>query len=122
MSTILLNLRDVPEDEAQEIRDLLAEHGILFYETPSNRWGISMGAIWLKDESQREAALQIMARYQQARQTRAREDHARLKRQGNAETLLDKIRNQPRRVLLYLAAIVTILYFSTQPFFNLGHW
>lgn len=122
MSTILLNLRDVPEDEAQEIRNLLAEHGIFFYETPSSRWGISMGAIWLKDESQREAALQIMARYQQARQARAREDHARLKRQGNVETLLDKIRNQPRRVLLYLAAIATILYFSTQPFFNLGHW
>jgi hypothetical protein len=121
MSTILLNLRGVPEDEAQEVRDLLAEHGIRFYETPANRWGISMGAIWLKEESQRETAKQIMARYQQERQTRAREKHARLKREGSAETLIGKVRDQPLRVLLYLAVIVAILYFSTLPFFNLGN-
>lgn len=122
MSTILLNLRGVPEDEAQEVRDLLAEHEILFYETPTNRWGISMGAIWLKDESQRETAKQIMTRYQQERQTRARKKYAWLKREGNAETLMGKVRGQPLRVLLYLAVAAVILYFSTLPFFNLGNW
>lgn len=121
MSSILLNLRGVPDDEAQEIRDLLTEHGILFYETLPSRWGISMGAIWLKDERQREAARQIMARYQQERQARARERYARLKQQGNAETVIDKLRSQPVKVLLYLAIVVVILYFSIKPFFSLGN-
>ncbi|MDN5871703.1 MAG: DUF6164 family protein [Nitrococcus sp.] len=120
MSIILLNLRGVPEDEAEEIRDLLTEHGVAFYETPPSRWGISMGAIWLRDEYQREEAKQLIARYQQERQVRARENHARLKREGSAETLMGKIRQQPLRVLLYLAIVAVILYFSIRPFFNLG--
>ncbi|MDN5848716.1 MAG: DUF6164 family protein, partial [Nitrococcus sp.] len=62
MSIILLNLRGVPEDEAEEIRDLLTEHGVAFYETLPSRWGISMGAIWLRDEHQREEAKQLIAR------------------------------------------------------------
>lgn len=120
MSILLLNLRGVPEDEVQEIRDLLTEHGILFYETPPSRWGISMGAIWLRDERQREEARQLMARYQQERQARARDSHARMKQEGSAETLMGKIRNQPLRVLLYLAIVAAILYFSVRPFFSLG--
>lgn len=121
MSIILQNLRGVPEDEAQEIRDLLTEHGIAFYETPPSRWGISMGAIWLRDEPQRQEAKQLITQYQQERQARARENHARLKREGSVETLLGKIRNQPLRVLSYLAIVVVILYFSIRPFFNLGN-
>lgn len=119
MSIILLNLRGVPEDEAQEIRALLAERGIQFYETPTSHWGISTGAIWLKDESQQAAARQIMARYQQERQESARDCHARLKREGGAETLAGKIRDQPFRVMLYLAIVAIILYFSIRPFFSL---
>jgi hypothetical protein len=33
MTTLLLNLRRVPDDEADEVRALLEQHQILFYET-----------------------------------------------------------------------------------------
>ncbi|MFO7288296.1 MAG: DUF6164 family protein, partial [Gammaproteobacteria bacterium] len=48
MAKLLLNLRGVPDDEADEIRALLEEHGIAFYETPPSRWGVSAGGIWLR--------------------------------------------------------------------------
>lgn len=121
MAIVLLNLRDVPEEEAQEVRELLTEHKILFYETPPSRWGISMGAIWLRDKRQEEEARQLIAQYQRKRRAKTRAHYERLKRAGNAETLLGNIRNRPFKVLLYFAAAVLILYFSIRPFFNLGN-
>ena len=43
MTTLLLNLRQVPDDEAEEVRALLNEHRIAFYETTPSLWGISPG-------------------------------------------------------------------------------
>lgn len=121
MATVLMNLRDVPEEEAQEVRELLAKHRILFYETPPSRWGISMGAIWLSDKRQEEEARQLIAQYQRKRRAKIRVNHERLKREGSAETLLDNIRNRPFKVLLYFVAAALILYFSIRPFFSLGN-
>ncbi|WP_421711891.1 DUF6164 family protein [Alcanivorax sp.] len=47
MTTLLLNLRRVPDDEADEVRALLEQNQILFYETAPSMWGISSGGIWL---------------------------------------------------------------------------
>ena len=47
MATLLLNLRHVPEDEADDVRALLDANGIAWYETQPSRWGISGGGIWL---------------------------------------------------------------------------
>lgn len=121
MATVLMNLRDVPEEEAQEVRELLAKHRILFYETPPSRWGISMGTIWLSDKRQEKEARQLIAQYQRKRRAKTRAHYERLKREGSAETLLGNFRNRPFKVLLYLAAAVLILYFSIRPFFNLGN-
>ena len=38
----LFNLRGVPEDEAEDIRQLLDEHEIEFYETSAGNWGVSL--------------------------------------------------------------------------------
>jgi hypothetical protein len=63
MAKLLLNLRHVPDDEAEEVRALLAAHGILCYETRPNRWGISAGGIWLRDNRDLERASQLLAAY-----------------------------------------------------------
>ena len=49
----LMNLRHVPDDEADEIRALFEEHGVRYYETPPSRWGISMGGFWVHDAKRR---------------------------------------------------------------------
>ena len=41
-------MRHVPEDEAQEVRELLASNKIEFFETFAGNWGVSMPALWLK--------------------------------------------------------------------------
>ena len=47
MSKLLLNLRDVPDDEADDVRRFLDSGGIDYYETRPSLWGISGGGIWI---------------------------------------------------------------------------
>ncbi|MCX7033145.1 MAG: DUF6164 family protein, partial [Arenimonas sp.] len=47
MAKLLLNLRNVPDDEADEVRDLFVTHAIDVYETKPSLWGVSAGGIWL---------------------------------------------------------------------------
>ncbi|MGD8429779.1 MAG: DUF6164 family protein [Ectothiorhodospiraceae bacterium] len=120
MATMLLNLRHVPDDEAEEVRAELRAHAIDFYETPPNHWGISMGAIWLRHEDQREEALGVIAAYQRRRGATARAEHERRRAEGTAVTLVQRLREQPVRVLVYLAVAVVVLYLSLHPFIHLG--
>ena len=52
MPELLFKLRNVPDDEAEEVRQLLNDHEINFYETRAGGWGISMPGIWLPDDRQ----------------------------------------------------------------------
>lgn len=120
MTTLLMNLRHVPDDEADEVRALLAEHGIGFYETPPSRWGISMGGIWLRDDTEAARARQLLAEYQAERARRMRAAYDERRRQGTAETLADSVRRQPLRVLAYAAIVGLILYLLITPFLGLA--
>jgi hypothetical protein len=106
MALLLINLRHVPDDEANEMRAVLEQHGIDFYETPPNRWGISAGGIWLRDDDQLDEARRLIAEYQEQRRTRA-----------HAEPPPPR---HPVQILVYLAIVAAILYFSIVPFLRLG--
>lgn len=106
MAILLMNLRNVPDDEADEIRALLEQHRIDFYETQPNRWGISAGGIWLRDETELEQAKRLLAEYQEQRVIRARQEPL--------------PRKNPLQVILYLAVVVLILYLSIKPFLDLS--
>ena len=67
MAHLLFKLKGVPETEADEVRALLTEHQIDFYETPPSIWGVSMEAIWLRDDEQLVTAQQLLHEYQQRR-------------------------------------------------------
>ncbi len=116
MSIRLLNLRSVPDDEAEEIRQLLGEKGFDYYETPSGRWGISSPALWLRDESQVDRAKSELDQYQKQRYLRAKEEYESLKREGEQRTYTDIFRESPGRFLFYILIITLILYFSIVPF------
>lgn len=120
MTTLLMNLRHVPDDEAEEVRALLAEHGIGYYETPPSRWGISMGGIWLSDDSEAGRARELLAAYQAERARRMRAAYEERRRRGEAETLGDSMRRQPLRWLVYAAVVGLILYLLITPFFGLA--
>lgn len=119
MPHLLFKLNGVPEDEALEVRRLLNENHIDYYETSAGLLSISLAAIWIRDDGEIERARTLLDEYQQHRYRQAREEYQQQLHEGRAETLLQRLLRQPLRMLIYLAIIIAILYFSTVPFLML---
>lgn len=117
MSRLLTKLRHAPDDEIQEIRSLLQEHRIDFYETESGPWGISAPGIWLNDEHQYDRAKALMDDYQENRFREKHEEYERLRLVGQHRTFLQNLLENPVKVILYSLIVGLILYFSISPFF-----
>lgn len=115
MSSLLLNLHRVPDDEADEVRALLDEHRMEYYETPPNRWGVSDGAIWLRDERDLERARSLLSGYQSERSRRAQDEYAVACRDGTAPTWWSMLRDEPMRVVVVLVAVVLMLALVALP-------
>ena len=116
MAVLLLNLRDVPDDETAEIRELLDQHQIAFYETEPNRWGISAGAIWIKEDADADRAKDLMASYQVERKSRAQAEYASAQREGTLETFWTQVRKQPLRLVMILFGVAIFVALSLWPF------
>ncbi|MCQ4163758.1 DUF6164 family protein [Tahibacter harae] len=119
MPTLLLNLRHVPEDEADEVRRLLQEQSIGFFETPPSRWGVSAGSIWLSDESQAVQALDALRYYQQQRRDSSRAAYEAARRDGSGATLWSELRARPLRLLAALLAAAALVALCALPYFLL---
>jgi hypothetical protein len=109
MSKLLLNLRMVLEDEADDVRVMLDAHRIEFYETSPSRWGISHGGIWVTHEQDIAQAKSLMADYQAKRREGALAERSAAIRDGTAETFASVLRNEPARVVLTVLAILALL-------------
>lgn len=120
MPVLLLNLRNVPDDEADEVRALLAEHGIASYDTKPSMWGISAGGIWVTRPEDAVEARRLFDQYQKDRQRRARDEHAQALREGNVPSFIDLLRAQPLRVLAILAAVAGLVALMLVPFLRLS--
>jgi hypothetical protein len=120
MAKQLLNLRNVPDDEAEEVRAFLDEHRIEYYETPPNRWGLSMGGIWIRHDQDHARAKALMEAYQVRRAAAARADYAARKRAGEVETLLTAFLRRPLQMLAYLALAAGVLLLMLWPIWQLA--
>lgn len=120
MPELLFRLRGVPEDEADDVRDLLSEHEIRYYETSEGNWKIAVAAIWLPDQAQLGEARELLAVYQESRARQARARHHEERADGTAPTLWQRIREHPLRFLAYLAAAGAVGYLTVMPFLSLG--
>jgi hypothetical protein len=118
MSVKLFKLRNVPDDEAEDVRRLLADHDIDFYETYAGGWGISMPAIWLQDASHLAQAKALIDKYQKERMAQARAEYVQLKKEGKHGTVTGRIRENPLQFILLLILLLFILYVSLAPFIN----
>jgi hypothetical protein len=114
MAKILFKLRGVPDDEAEEVRALLAASGIEHYETPGGNWGISMPAIWVRDDSRLSEARALIDEYQRERQLRMRQEYERLKREGRQPTIFGKLKENPVQAVVSLAVVALIFYISAR--------
>ena len=120
MSILLFRLRNVPEDEAEDVRELLKDNGFEFYETSAGNWGISTAAIWLKNKNDLDNAKAVIEKYQTERGITQRHDYEELKKSGGHKTLSDAFKENPFRFVAYLIFVGFIIYISTKPFLILG--
>lgn len=120
MPVKLFKLRNVPDDEAEDVRQLLADHDIDFYETYAGGWGISMPAIWLQDDTQLAQATALIDAYQEKRTMQARAEYEQLRKEGKHRTVMDMISENPVRFVLLFILTLFILYVSLAPFLQFG--
>lgn len=108
MTHLLYRLNQLPEDEILDIRQLLEEAEIEFYETSSGNWGISLAAIWLPDDSQLDDAKGLLENYHNYRAQCAREQPV--------ESWWSYAGRQPVKVIAFSLLIGAIFYLLLSPF------
>lgn len=115
----LMNLRHVPDEEADEIRALFEENQVSYYETPPSRWGISMGGFWVHDEGDAERARTLLEDYQIRRLREQRALYQRDLAEGRTGGFRFRFRQKPVTTLAAIAAIIAIGLISLLPFIGL---
>lgn len=116
MPELIFKLRNVPDDEVEEVHTLLKENNIDYYETSAGNWGVSMPALWLKTDKQLAEAKQLLSEYQKQRVINARSEYERLKAEGKNRTLLDEIKENPLRFFVYMAITALLIYLPIKLF------
>jgi len=115
MAKLLLNLRNVPDDEADDVRALLHDHDIAHYETSPGVWNMSLGGIWVREDAAFAEAKRLMAEYQTQRGARVRAENEAARRDGTASTFWTVLRNEPLRVVFAMLGILLALALVVLP-------
>ncbi|MFK7863516.1 MAG: DUF6164 family protein [Pseudohongiellaceae bacterium] len=118
MSKLVFRMRDVPDDEAQDVRALLDANGIDYFETFGGNWGISMPALWVKNPSEFSKARDIIDEYQSARAQRIEQGDLKIDEGEDLKTLGDSFRKKPFQFISYWLLIAVVLFISIYYFFS----
>lgn len=116
MAVLLFKLTHVPDDEANDIRSLLSDNEIHFYETDAGFFRMGLDAIWLHDKSQLDAARQLIHQYQIQRSEQQKKNYAELVEQGEHTGFWKNIYLHPIRFVAALVAIAFVLVLTLAPF------
>lgn len=109
MPKLLLSLRLAEDDEADEVRALLDEHAVDWYETRPGIFGVSAGGIWLRDLERAAEVKALLDDYQASRAERVRAEYAQAVRSGKAPRFIDAMRADPWRMLAKLVAVLLLV-------------
>ena len=109
MSKLVFRLRNVPTDEAQDIRELLEGNNIAYFETSAGNWGISLPAIWIHESEKFELTRQLIDEYQIERTKRLRKEYQSSRANGEVKTVWQSFTENPLRFTAFSAIIVVIL-------------
>ena len=116
MARLLFKLAQVPDDEAQEIRALLDEHQIPYYETNAGFFRVGLDAIWLADAAVEERARELLREYQTERLMRQRQNYAQLVEAGQVPSVWQYFCAQPIRFIASALAIIFVAGLTLIPF------
>ncbi len=118
MATLLFRLNDVPEDEAEDVRQLLSDKGLNFYETHAGFFGLGVAAIWLNDDSQLPLARAIIDEYQSHRAIIQRQHYEAQRASGEIPGFGQLVLRHPFRFTGIVLLVVFILLLTLLPFWN----
>lgn len=120
MSALLFKLRNVPDDEADDIRALLDEQNIDIYETTAGNWGISMPAMWVQHDEDLAAGKSLIKAYQVQRAATSRAAYNEKKRLGQTPSIWQSFAKRPLASLGIILFCVFVLYVMISPFVKLA--
>lgn len=112
MGQLLYKLNQVPDAEAQEVRELLDQAGLDWYETQAGFWGIGVAAIWLTHADDLPAAKALLAQFEAQLIERMREQPP--------ESFWARSARKPLPLLAALVSAAIILFLMIVPM--LGAW
>lgn len=119
MPTLVFRLRNVPEDEANDVRALMDDTDLDWYETSAGNWGIAMPAIWVSNDGDADKARQLINAYQRDRQSTMRENYQQELDQGRVVSFTQRLKDHPVRVAGLVLFCLFILFVSINPFLQL---
>jgi len=120
MSALLFKLRNVPDDEAEDIRKLMQENGIEIYETSAGNWGISMPALWVQHDADLHKAKALLSEYQHDRAISARNAYNEDRRQGRTSGIMQRMSERPFAMAGIILFCLFVIYAMTSPFIKLA--
>ncbi|AFJ02882.1 hypothetical protein Q7C_1741 [Methylophaga frappieri] len=118
MATLLFHLNNVPEDEADDVRQLLTDKNLDFYETHAGFFGLGVAAIWLHNDEQLPVARAIIDEYQAQRAVIQREHYDTLRANGEIPGFGGFILQHPFRFSIILVLILFVLTLTLMPFWQ----
>lgn len=120
MAKLLFKMRNVPDDEAEEVQALLLENGVDYYETTAGNWGVSMPGLWLRNEEDFSRARALIDEYQKQRFHNIQEQRENGEPGARVATVQERFNQNPGNFILNLGLIALILFLSLYFFLSLG--
>lgn len=119
MSRIVFKLAGVEENEANDVRDLLEELDVAYYETDGGRWRIGVQAIWVTRDEDYDLARQAIDEYQASRSERFQEQW----QQNGSRNLFvgfwQRCTESPLHFFMSVLSIAIVLGVTLVPFITL---
>lgn len=121
MTKLLFKLNNVPQDEADDVRQLLDEGSFESYETSAGFFGLGAAAIWTRNHDQFEAAKQAIDDYQAERAIVMRERYEQRVAAGEEATFWQSILQHPFKWLGIVILIGFVMAVVMLPFWKTLH-
>lgn len=121
MAVLLFRLNQVPEDEAEDVRQLLDEARIGYYESSAGFFGLGVAAIWLKENDDLPRARELVDQYQAQRAEIMRADYQSRISAGEENSFWQESLQHPFRLVGSIALLILVLAIIMLPFWKTLH-
>ena len=102
MTIKLFSLSGVPDDEANDIRELLENHKIVYYEIRQT----SSPAIWLRTDKHEQKARELIRDYQKERESNARAAYE----HSPQKSFIQRFREDKLSYIFILFVLLVVVY------------